>query len=298
MLPERLGFSAGKMTTPKLEEADLFEGRECGCVHGENVPGTVVKEKLEAIAEPVRKAAENGKRFEMRAGSFFGLYNVVEVDGDREYVVLRNVTAKPAEQAIRRLQAGRDPNEAEESVAAAAVPNSPANTRPPDEAQERGLGPTCPEIRLVRDPHRFPECMKKAKELGKMDDSGKLWAVVKDDVLKSDQEMFIVIHMDTQLQVRGISIVGIGSRDSVQAPIPDILRHVIAEGSSAFAVCHVHPSTDPAPSEADLELTKAIEKAAEAIDILFMDHIIAGGVSYNGKKPYYSFLDAGKLKKV
>lgn len=41
-------------------------------------------------------------------------------------------------------------------------------------------------------------------------------------------------------------------------------------------VVHNHPSGDPSPSRADIEMTKRIVEAASAIGILVHDHIIIG----------------------
>jgi DNA repair protein RadC len=53
---------------------------------------------------------------------------------------------------------------------------------------------------------------------------------------------------------------------------------------------HNHPSGDPAPSRADIQVTRKLREAARIIGIDMVDHMILGAES-----SYYSFGDAGLL---
>jgi DNA repair protein RadC len=57
-------------------------------------------------------------------------------------------------------------------------------------------------------------------------------------------------------------------------------------------VVHNHPSGDPAPSDADLRLTRKIAEAARLLQITLLDHVIVGSPS-NGQPGYFSFKEAG-----
>ena len=60
----------------------------------------------------------------------------------------------------------------------------------------------------------------------------------------------------------------------------------VAVRRNAFAVIigHNHPTGDPSPSKADIELTERMRQAGEMIGIHVADHIIIGGGNN-----YYSF---------
>jgi DNA repair protein RadC len=74
------------------------------------------------------------------------------------------------------------------------------------------------------------------------------------------------------------------------------LRPVIVAAGSAFLMAHNHPSGDPAPSSADLQLTRQIREAAKAVDIAFHDHVIIGRASVDPKgRGFYSFREAGLI---
>lgn len=135
----------------------------------------------------------------------------------------------------------------------------------------------------------FEQCMAEARKLGQIDNAKKLLPLVQPYLEKQDQECFVAVSLDTQLYVRGITLVAKGERDRVSAPIPDILRVVIERGAMGFVVLHNHPSGKSRPSKADRDLTKAIAKAASCVDILLVDHIVIG------TNEYYSFKDHGQL---
>ncbi len=74
----------------------------------------------------------------------------------------------------------------------------------------------------------------------------------------------------------------------------DVLRPVITNLAYGFVLVHNHPSGDPSPSPADDEMTKCIIKAAELMQVRFVDHVIIGQ-SIDGKDPYYSYRESGDL---
>jgi DNA repair protein RadC len=73
--------------------------------------------------------------------------------------------------------------------------------------------------------------------------------------------------------------------ESLAAP-REIFRPAIIH--SAFALVHNHPSGEPTPSQADLQLTRRMAAAAEILQINFLDHVIVG-------QGYFSFQEAGVL---
>jgi DNA repair protein RadC len=151
--------------------------------------------------------------------------------------------------------------------------------------------PTClPWVRIARDPERFRECLAAARQLGPISDSSVPARLVGNYLLQQDQEVFLVIMLDGQMQVRGISEVARGARDKVDVPVPDVLRIAIVDGSMGIIVCHNHPSGVTKPSDADKELTTTIKKACEEVHLYLMDHVILAG------DDYFSFAEKGYLR--
>ncbi len=76
----------------------------------------------------------------------------------------------------------------------------------------------------------------------------------------------------------------------------EVFREAIRHGASAVICLHNHPSGDPAPSAADIQVTRQLRDAARAVDIDLLDHVILGRPSLDpAGQGYYSFRDAGLL---
>ena len=56
----------------------------------------------------------------------------------------------------------------------------------------------------------------------------------------------------------------------------EVVKRALELGATAVIMVHNHPSGDPTPSRADIEMTKAVQNAAAALGIAVHDHIIIG----------------------
>lgn len=76
----------------------------------------------------------------------------------------------------------------------------------------------------------------------------------------------------------------------------EVFREAIRAGSSAVICAHNHPSGDPAPSSADIQVTRQLREASKAVDIDLLDHIIIGRRDSDpAGLGFYSFREAGLL---
>ena len=56
----------------------------------------------------------------------------------------------------------------------------------------------------------------------------------------------------------------------------EIVKRALELSASAIILVHNHPSGDPTPSRADIEMTREIEKGAKALHITVHDHLVIG----------------------
>jgi DNA repair protein RadC len=76
----------------------------------------------------------------------------------------------------------------------------------------------------------------------------------------------------------------------------EVFRSAIREAATSVICVHNHPSGDPAPSSADLQVTRRLREAAIAVDIELADHLILGTKACDPVgRGFYSFRDAGLL---
>ena len=87
-----------------------------------------------------------------------------------------------------------------------------------------------------------------------------------------------------------------GTATSSLAHPREVFREAIRHGATAVVCVHNHPSGDPAPSAADLQVTRQMRDAARAVDIELLDHVILGRAAADPRGTgYYSFREAGVL---
>src|SRR5678816_2382428 len=89
-----------------------------------------------------------------------------------------------------------------------------------------------------------------------------------------DREYFVVLFLNTRRKVKGHTLAGFGTLDSVLVTPREVFRAAIIAGSAAVVLMHCHPSGDPTPSEADIKVTRDLIRAGQLIKIEVLDHVI------------------------
>ncbi len=90
------------------------------------------------------------------------------------------------------------------------------------------------------------------------------------------QEVFRVILLDNQHHVIVVRTIYIGTATSANVRVAEVFREAVRLNAIAIIVAHNHPSGDPTPSPADVEVTRNIVQAGRLLDIRVLDHIIIG----------------------
>ena len=70
-----------------------------------------------------------------------------------------------------------------------------------------------------------------------------------------------------------------GTVDHVPVYPREVVKRALELNASAMILVHNHPSGDPSPSQADIDMTVRIEDAAKAVGIEVHDHVIIGGAT-------------------
>ena len=108
------------------------------------------------------------------------------------------------------------------------------------------------------------------------------------------QESLRVLLLDAKLRLIRSEEITRGSVSECMAHPREIFRQAMIHSAYAVVVLHNHPSGDPAPSAADIRITRSLREAASLLQINLIDHIILGSPD-GGRVPYYSFKEAGHL---
>ncbi len=99
----------------------------------------------------------------------------------------------------------------------------------------------------------------------------------------SKEEVWLVM-LDNKHQLIKMSRLSQGTLDSSPIYVREILEQVLLNQAKAFILAHNHPSGEPTPSLADLEITRKIEEACKNLEVSFLDHLIIGKQGYQSLK--------------
>lgn len=91
-----------------------------------------------------------------------------------------------------------------------------------------------------------------------------------------EDEQLWVAHVDDSTRCLHVGCYD-GGPDSVGIPVRDIIAEAAQLGSTGLVLAHNHPSGDARPSNADCRATRKLARAAEALDLAVLDHLIFAG---------------------
>lgn len=90
------------------------------------------------------------------------------------------------------------------------------------------------------------------------------------------REQFRVLFLDKKNRLIADEVQQQGTIDHTPVYPREVVRRALELSASAIIVVHNHPSGDPTPSRADIEMTRILIDAAKPIGIALHDHIIIG----------------------
>ena len=85
-----------------------------------------------------------------------------------------------------------------------------------------------------------------------------------------------VLYLDTRNHLILDHHVGDGSIDEAAIHPREVIRKAMDVGATALILVHNHPSGDPSPSSADIQITRRIAEAGRLMGVTVHDHVIVG----------------------
>jgi DNA repair protein RadC len=89
-------------------------------------------------------------------------------------------------------------------------------------------------------------------------------------------EQFRVLYLDRKNVLIADEEQARGTVDHVPVYPREVVRRALDLDASALILVHNHPSGDPTPSEADVQMTKQVDAAAKALGLALHDHLVIG----------------------
>ena len=90
------------------------------------------------------------------------------------------------------------------------------------------------------------------------------------------REQFRVIYLDRKNQLIADEVASQGTVDHAPVYPREVVRRALEVAASSVILVHNHPSGDPTPSKADVDITQAVVAAARPLGISVHDHLVVG----------------------
>jgi DNA repair protein RadC len=92
----------------------------------------------------------------------------------------------------------------------------------------------------------------------------------------ADKEQFRILFLDKRNQLIADEVQQTGTIDHTPVYPREVVKRALELSATAVILVHNHPSGDPTPSRADIQMTQSIIDVAKPLGISVHDHIIVG----------------------
>lgn len=138
--------------------------------------------------------------------------------------------------------------------------------------------------RLVRETHREPPVLDTPERVADL---------LREEMRALEVETFHIILVNTRRRLISTERLAQGTLDTLLVHPREVFRRAIAANASALILAHNHPSGDPAPSEADIKVTRDLVRAGQLLKIEVLDHLILGRRTDQRSRDYVSLRELG-----
>ncbi len=91
-----------------------------------------------------------------------------------------------------------------------------------------------------------------------------------------ERERFRILFLDKKNQLIADEVQQEGTVDHTPVYVREVVKRALELSATALILVHNHPSGDPTPSRADVDMTRMIVAAAQPLGVTIHDHIIVG----------------------
>ena len=104
-----------------------------------------------------------------------------------------------------------------------------------------------------------------------------------------DHESFTVLFLDVRLRLLNCEELFRGSLTNARIYPRELIKRALYHNAASVILAHNHPSGQPTPSQADIDITGELQKALALVEIRVLDHFIVA------ENHCFSFSDHGLL---
>lgn len=94
------------------------------------------------------------------------------------------------------------------------------------------------------------------------------------------QEVFLALGIDVRNQLLDVVEIARGTVLGVEVHPREVFRPLVRMAAAGAILAHNHPSGDPTPSDADVELTQRMAAVGDLLGIPVVDHVVIGRAGF------------------
>jgi DNA repair protein RadC len=91
-----------------------------------------------------------------------------------------------------------------------------------------------------------------------------------------EREQFRILFLDKKNALIADEVQGVGTVDHTPVYPREVIRRALELSATAIILVHNHPSGDPTPSRADVQMTETIVEVGKPLGIVVHDHLVIG----------------------
>lgn len=129
-------------------------------------------------------------------------------------------------------------------------------------------------INFINDFNRYVQVRKKETQCSALVSLDECGAYLYPKFLGRRNEVVFMLCLDSKCKILGCKLLGEGSVNSAAVPIRRIVEIALNINASTVVLAHNHPSGVALPSTEDVQTTRMLANALQAVDVLLADHIV------------------------
>ena len=154
--------------------------------------------------------------------------------------------------------------------------------------QVKGIGRDKAAFILAR---RMADEIPEARPL--LDDPERMADHMREEFRDKEIEEFHTLLLDTRRRLIRAEQITTGILDTAIVHPREVFKKAIAANASALVLVHNHPSGDPTPSKADIQVTRDLIRAGQLLKIDVLDHVIIGQRTTEQDRDFVSLKEMG-----
>lgn len=94
------------------------------------------------------------------------------------------------------------------------------------------------------------------------------------------QERMYAFYLNARSELLKKELIAQGTLNIARVSVRDVLGNALISPCASVVIAHNHPSGDASASTDDIIFTDCLQKAAELLNIILIDHLILGSIDY------------------